>query len=259
MVQTLTEDSPSDATVKKWLTKFKRGMVSTEYDRWSVCPKTSNTDDQVEAIHLMVLNERLFTVKQIAKSIVSGCPHCFNWVQGDEQDVYKMSLKNVEVKAEAVKAWHFQDTSDSIQEWPWEFRPQISNWKWNLGSSFQTLIKNWNPTVETLRFSAFKEIQADSLFWEGDGFNISYSEGALMIDHPETWKKNYWWTVLSIRTNTTGKNGEVETKRKLRAALYNPPVHSAQVAVAEGATVALNCYPPIPLTRHSTMWLLPVC
>lgn len=77
MVQTLAEDSPSYATVKKWAAEFKRGRVSTEDDPRSGRPKTSTTDEQVAAIHRMVLDDRRQTVQQIAKSIgiSSGSVH----------------------------------------------------------------------------------------------------------------------------------------------------------------------------------------
>ena len=76
-MQTLAEDFPSYATVKKWAVEFKRGRVSIEDDRWSGRPKTSTTDVQVDAIHHMVLDDRRLTKEQIAKTvdISSGSVH----------------------------------------------------------------------------------------------------------------------------------------------------------------------------------------
>ena len=72
MVQTLAEDSPSYATVKKWAAEFKQGRVSirvVEDDPRSGRPKSSTTDEQVDAIHRMVLDDRRLAVEQIAEFI----------------------------------------------------------------------------------------------------------------------------------------------------------------------------------------------
>ena len=68
MVQTLGEDSPSYSTIKKWAAEFKRGRDSTEDDPRSGRPKTPTTDEQVDAIHRMVWDDRRLTVQQMAKT-----------------------------------------------------------------------------------------------------------------------------------------------------------------------------------------------
>ena len=77
MVQTLAEASPSYATVKKWAAEFRRGRNSTKDDPRSGRPKTSTSDEQVDAIHRMVSDDKCLTVQQIAKSIgiSSGSVH----------------------------------------------------------------------------------------------------------------------------------------------------------------------------------------
>ena len=69
MVRIFAEDSPPYTTVKKWAAKFKSGRDSTEDDPQSGRPKTSTTDEQADAIHRIVLNDRCPTVQQIGKSI----------------------------------------------------------------------------------------------------------------------------------------------------------------------------------------------
>lgn len=69
MVQILADDFPSYATLKKWVAEFKRGRDATEDDPRLRHPKTSNTDEQDDAIHRLSLVYRRLTVHQIAKSI----------------------------------------------------------------------------------------------------------------------------------------------------------------------------------------------
>ena len=62
MVQILAEDLPSDSTVKKWAAEFKWCKDSTEDDSQFGCPKIPTTDEQVDTIYHMVLDERHLTV-----------------------------------------------------------------------------------------------------------------------------------------------------------------------------------------------------
>ena len=60
--------------MKKWVAGLKRCRDSTEDDPRSNRPKTSTTDEQVDVIHRMVLNDRRRTVKRVAnpKNFSSG-------------------------------------------------------------------------------------------------------------------------------------------------------------------------------------------
>ena len=69
MVQILSEDSLSSVTVKKWAIEFEQDKDHIEIDSWSGCPKTSTTDEYVDGIFLMVLEDRHLTPQQIAKAI----------------------------------------------------------------------------------------------------------------------------------------------------------------------------------------------
>jgi transposase len=66
MVKTLDVDSPSYSTINKWAAHFQRGRESIEDDPSSGRPKTSSTDDQVEALLHTVLDGRCLSIGQIA-------------------------------------------------------------------------------------------------------------------------------------------------------------------------------------------------
>ena len=70
----LAEDSLFYAAVKNWATEFKRNRDNIENEFRSNRLLTSTTDEQVDAIHCLILDKRHFTVNQIAKStdICSG-------------------------------------------------------------------------------------------------------------------------------------------------------------------------------------------
>lgn len=69
MAKTLGEDSPSYSTVKKWVANFKRGKESVKDDPRSGRPKTATSENEVEAIHRMIMNDRRVTIRHIEHSL----------------------------------------------------------------------------------------------------------------------------------------------------------------------------------------------
>ena len=67
MVATLGGHAPSYATVKKWAKEFKLGRESTEDAPRSGRPKTASTDENINAIHDLVMSDRRITVRKIAE------------------------------------------------------------------------------------------------------------------------------------------------------------------------------------------------
>ena len=64
MVLAFAEDCPSNVTVE-----YKRNRDSTKDGPRADRPKTTTTDEQVDAIHRMDLDNRRLTIQQIAKAI----------------------------------------------------------------------------------------------------------------------------------------------------------------------------------------------
>ena len=62
MVATLGDDAPALSTVKKWEAKFKRGRESLEDDPRSGRPASATTQENIDRVHHMVLDDRRFTV-----------------------------------------------------------------------------------------------------------------------------------------------------------------------------------------------------
>ena len=62
MVSTLGDDAPALSTVKKWAAEFKRGRESLEDDPRSGRPFTATTQENIDRIHQMVMNDRRLTI-----------------------------------------------------------------------------------------------------------------------------------------------------------------------------------------------------
>ena len=69
MVSTLGNDATALSTVKKWTAKFKRGRESLEDDSRSGRPSTAITQENIDCIHQMVMNDRRLTISHLANVI----------------------------------------------------------------------------------------------------------------------------------------------------------------------------------------------
>ena len=68
MVSTLMDDAPALSTVKKWAAEFKR-RESLEDDPRSGRPSTATTQENIDRIHQMVMNDRRLTISHLANVI----------------------------------------------------------------------------------------------------------------------------------------------------------------------------------------------
>ena len=69
MVATLGDDAPALSTTQKWAAEFKRGRQSLEDDPRSGCPATATSEENIDRVHLMVMDDRRLTVSHIANAI----------------------------------------------------------------------------------------------------------------------------------------------------------------------------------------------
>ena len=69
MVSTLGDDAPALSTVKKWAAEFKRGRESLEDDQRSGRPSTATTQENIDRIHQMVMNDRQLIISHLANVI----------------------------------------------------------------------------------------------------------------------------------------------------------------------------------------------
>ncbi len=73
MLKTLGNDCPSLSTVRKWEFLFKRGRLSMEDDPRAGAPKYATNDENIDAVHSIVMNDRRVTVTHIAETKHQFC------------------------------------------------------------------------------------------------------------------------------------------------------------------------------------------
>jgi transposase len=58
----------SFSTITKWAAKFKRGRISLEVDPREGRPKNARTQEIIDQVHDMVLDDRLIKARKIAET-----------------------------------------------------------------------------------------------------------------------------------------------------------------------------------------------
>src|SRR5215469_6020384 len=69
LIEMLGEHAPSYATIKNWVTQFKRGDFSTCVAPRPGRPKTVTTPEIIDQIHELILEERRISAKSIAEQL----------------------------------------------------------------------------------------------------------------------------------------------------------------------------------------------
>ena len=104
LTEALREHAPSYATIKNWVTQFKRGDFSTCDVPHPGQPKTVTILEIIDQIHKLILEDRPISAKSIVEQM--GITH--EWVSSfihDDLDMRKLSVKwvpkcqNVEEKS----------------------------------------------------------------------------------------------------------------------------------------------------------------
>ena len=69
MVSTLRDDAPALSTMKKWAAEFKRRRESLEDNQRSGRSSTATTQENIDRIRQMVVNDRRLTISHLANVI----------------------------------------------------------------------------------------------------------------------------------------------------------------------------------------------
>ena len=83
MVSTLGDDTSALSTVKKWAAEVKKGRKSLEDDPRSGCPSTATTQESIDCIHQMVMNNRRLTISHLANVISISCKRVENMLHNE--------------------------------------------------------------------------------------------------------------------------------------------------------------------------------
>ena len=92
MVATLGDNAPTLSTVKKRAAEFKRGRESLENDPRSGRPASATTQENIDRVHHMVMDDKRLTVNQIADAIAISRERVEN-ILHQELDMSKVSAR----------------------------------------------------------------------------------------------------------------------------------------------------------------------
>jgi len=63
------DSSPSFSIIMNWVAEFKRGRTSLQNDPREGHPKSATTPENIEQVHVMLLDDRRMKVREIAETI----------------------------------------------------------------------------------------------------------------------------------------------------------------------------------------------
>ena len=102
LTETLGEHAPSYATVKHWVAQFKRGDFSTCDAPRPRRPKTVTTQEIIDQIHKLILEDRRILVKSIPEKLGISRERVGS-ISHEDLDMRKLSAKWVPKCLNAIK------------------------------------------------------------------------------------------------------------------------------------------------------------
>jgi len=193
-IEILEEHAPSYATVKNWVTQFKRGDFSTWFTPRHGPHKTLTTPEIIDQIHELILEDRRISAKSIAEQLRISRER-FESIIHEDLDTRQLSAKwvpkflNTEHKSpwcpSSEQIWNFFGVIQMIlfrDWWPWTKPGYItmtgrqSNNQSSGGIAAHPAPKKFGVQKSNGKFLA-------SIFWDQDGiFLINYLSNGQTIN-----------------------------------------------------------------------------
>lgn len=92
MSRTLKKTCPSYATVKNWVSSFERGKTSIQDEPRSGRPISASTQENIEKVHEMILENRRISIRIIAETL-KLCKERVGKIIHEDLDMNKLSAK----------------------------------------------------------------------------------------------------------------------------------------------------------------------
>lgn len=246
------DSAPGEATIRKWFAKFRTGHMSTEDDERSGRPKEAVTDENIQKIHKMILNDRKLKLIEIAEALkvskerVGHIVHeflgmrklCAKWVPreltfdqkqqriDDSEQCLAMFTRN---KPEFLRRYVTMD-----ETWIHHFTPES-----NRQSAEWTARDEPTPKRGKTQQSAGKVMA--SVFWD--------AQGIIFIDYLEKGKtinSDYYIALLDRLKNEIAKKRPHLKKKKVLFHQDNAPCHKSMKTMAKLHELGFELLPHPP-------------
>jgi histone-lysine N-methyltransferase SETMAR len=251
MSETLNEECPSNSTIKYWVSNFKRGDFSTKDGERSGRPISATTQENIDAIHDMILEDRRISSKKIAE-ILSLSTERVSFVIRDVLDMRKLSAKwvpkclNSDQKRERVET--SKAILSRINDQPDFFSRIVTmdeTWLHHYDPETKEQSKEWrhsgSPRPKKFRSQKSAGKVMASIFWD--------TEGIIMIDYLEKGKTVNSVYYMSLLSQLKEKLKEKRRGKLTRGVLFlqdNAPAHKSHVTMQKLGEIGFELLPHPP-------------
>lgn len=239
MVNVLGTDAPSYATVKNWVAEFKRGRTSIFDEEHTGRPKSATSEENVDKVLDMVMEDRRLTVHELAQAIgiADGSIHeiltnvlgmrklLSRWVPHlltSEQKRTRMKLSQQHLDLFLKNKTDFTRRFITMDEtWVYHYDPELRQQtaEWTEAGCSAPKQPKWSKSS--------KKIMA-SVFWD--------AKGILLIDYLQTGKTITGEYYCSLLDQLDVKIREKRPGLQKKTILFhqdNAPAHKSVLAMAK--------------------------
>lgn len=264
--KTLGESAPSDATVYNWYNEFKRGRTSTATIPSPGRPIEVTTQENIQKIHRMVLNDRKLKVREIAEAMNMSSERVYN-ILHEHLHMKKLLARWVPRVLTAEQKENRVIASElglkMFERNPTDFLSRLvtmdETWIHHYTPESKQQASYWVGPRESRAKRALTQQTAGkvlaSVFWDADGIIfVDY------LEHGRTITADYYIGLMD-RLDAVLREKRKRTQRKNILFLHdNAPAHKAHKSMTklEQLGYELVLYPPYsPDLAPSDYYLFP--
>jgi histone-lysine N-methyltransferase SETMAR len=226
MVNVLDKDAPSRATIFNWLAEFKRGRSTIHDEPRSGRPKTATTEEIIEYVHDMVIDDKRLTKQEIADTMGISTERVLHILK-NELGLRKLltrwvphsltlDQKRIRVRLSKQHLARFQkNKTDFVRR----FVTMDETWVYHYDPELRQQTAEWTKSV--------KKVMA-SVFWD--------AKGILIINYLQTGKTitgEYYCSLLDQLDVKIREKRPGLTKKKIIFHQDNAPAHKSVLTISK--------------------------
>jgi histone-lysine N-methyltransferase SETMAR len=239
MVNVLGNDAPSRATVFNWLAEFKRGRSTIDDEPRSGRPKTATTEEIIEYVHDMVIDDRRLTKQEIADAMGISTERVLHILKNElglrklltRWVPHSLTLDQKRIRVR-LSQQHLDRFRKNKTDFVRRFITMDETWVYHYDPELRQQTAEWtepgcSAPKQVKGSKSSKKIMA-SVFWD--------AKGILMIDYLQTGKTitgEYYCSLLDqldvkIREKRPGLK-----KKKIIFHQDNAPAHKSALTISK--------------------------